>query len=54
MNDIRDLIATLEWIIQRLEIEAEKELEGKKPNYKKAATECVEEAYGCLSRVDKT
>lgn len=46
----RDLILTLKTIIEIVEEEADKILEGKKPNWKKAATQVVEEAYGVISR----
>jgi len=50
-EQINELISVLRWIIERIEEEADKTLDGKKPNYKQAAIESVEEAYGVLSRV---
>ena len=48
---IEDLRRTLEWVIKRIEEEADKSLVGKRPEWKKAATESVEEAYGALGRL---
>lgn len=50
MKSSDDLAATLDWIICRIEEEAEKNFLGKKANWKKAAVEAVEEAYGALGR----
>lgn len=50
MSKTNEPIETLRWIIRRIEEETDKVLEGKRPNWKKAAIECVEEAYGTLGR----
>ncbi len=47
------LADALRRIIDRLETEADaKHLEGKRPNWARAAKECVEEAYGALGMID--
>lgn len=46
------LQATLRWIIERVESEANKRLEGKNAMWKRAAEESVEEAYGALQRIE--
>lgn len=46
------LQATLQWIIERIESESDKRLEGKNAMWKRAAQESVEEAYGALQRID--
>lgn len=53
-SDKDELVSTLKLIIEIIEEEADKVLEKKRPNWKKAATQAVEEAYGVLSRIEKT
>lgn len=50
MNKEQELISTLKLIIEIIEQEADKTLEGQRPNWKKAATQAVEEAYAAISR----
>jgi len=46
-SELRDALI---WIIHRIEGEADKKLGGGVLNWKKAAEEAVEEAYGALNR----
>lgn len=49
VDKVEELTNTIKWIIERIESEADKVLEGKRPNWKAAAIESVEEAYGALA-----
>jgi hypothetical protein len=48
---LKDAMNTLLWIIKRIETETDKRLEGCHGNWKKAAHEVVEEAYGVRQRI---
>lgn len=50
---VNELADTLRWIIRRIEEESEKQvLQGRRANWKQAALESVEEAYGALGRFE--
>lgn len=52
-DHIFDALQTLQWIVDRIDEEATKSLEGKRPNWKGVAHEVIEEAYGALGRLQE-
>jgi hypothetical protein len=50
-EQIKEYERVLNWIIRRIEEEGDKKLFGKKPDWKQAAIESVDEAYGSLEMV---
>lgn len=52
-KEVEDYEKTLQWIVERIDEEADRAFDGKKSNWKKAIIEISNEAYGALNRWDK-
>ena len=50
---VMELRKTLKWIVKRIEAESDKQSEGKKPNWAKAAKQVAHEAHYVLTATEE-